>query len=290
MDQNKVDKRGIIYIVIATLGFSIIPILAQIGLATNLGASTLLFYRFFLAFVVFFLYVIIAKKKVKLEEKSDYIHVFLAGLIYSLQCIFFFSSFKYISSSLGEIIYQCYPFFVLILAYFFLNEKITKGKLIGVALSIMGTIITIYGPLGNNHIRGIIYVIITAFISSVYIIFSKQRVSNIDTTVLTMYLCLVCSIVYLLYSLVRKDFVIITDLHLVFNVTVLAICSTVIGFFAFMKAISLLSAGYVSILSLLEPIFTIVLAYLILGVALTPLQLLGTTIVLIGVYIYERGN
>lgn len=57
-----------------------------------------------------------------------------------------------------------------------------------------------------------------------------------------------------------------------------------------MKAISLLSAGYVSILSLFEPIFTIVLAYVILDVALTPLQMIGTTIVLIAVYIYMKGE
>lgn len=290
MDKNKIDKRGIFYIIIATLGFSIIPILAQLGLSTNLGASTLLFYRFFIAFFVFFFYIITLKKKAKLEKKSDYINVCLAGLIYSLQCIFFFSSFKYISSSLGEIIYHCYPFFVLVLAYLFLNEKITKGKLVGVTLSIIGTIVTIYGPLGSNDIRGIIYVVITAFVSSIYIIFTKKRVSNIDTTVLTMYLCLVCSIVYFVFSFLTNDFIIITDLHLIFNVTVLAICSTVIGFFAFMKAISFLSAGYVSILSILEPIFTIVLAYLILDVALTPLQMIGTAIVLIAVYIYERGN
>lgn len=290
MNNSRLNKRGIIYIVIATLGFSIIPILAQLGLATNLKASTLLFYRFFLAFIIFLLYIIIGKKNAKLEKKSDYMDVFLAGLIYSLQCIFFFSSFKYISSSLGEIIYHCYPFFVLVLAYFFLNEAITKSKLIGVVLSIIGTIITIYGPLGNNDIRGISYVVITAFVSSIYIIFTKKRLSKIDNTVLTMYLCLVCSIVYFFFSLLTNDFVIITDLHLIFNVTVLAVCSTVVGFFAFMKAISLLSAGYVSILSLFEPIFTIVLAYVILDVALTPLQMIGTTIVLIAVYIYMKGE
>lgn len=230
MNNSRLKKRGIIYIVIATLGFSIIPILAQLGLATNLKASTLLFYRFFLAFIIFLLYIIIGKKNAKLEKKSDYMDVFLAGLIYSLQCIFFFSSFKYISSSLGEIIYHCYPFFVLVLAYFFLNEAITKSKLIGVVLSIIGTIITIYGPLGNNDIRGISYVVITAFVSSIYIIFTKKRLSEIDNTVLTMYLCLVCSIVYFFFSLLTNDFVIITDLHLIFNVTVLAVCSTVVGF------------------------------------------------------------
>lgn len=281
---------GVIYIVIATLGFSIIPILAQLGLSASLAASTLLFYRFFLAFIIFFFYAFSTKKKFILDKKVEYLNVIFAGFIYALQCIFFFSAFKYISSSLGEIIYHCYPFFVLILAHFFLNETITKNKLIGVFLSIVGIIITIYGPLGNKDIRGIAYVLMSAFMSSVYIIFTKKKASNIDTTVLTMYLCVVCSIVYFIYSLITNQFILITDWDLILNVIILAVCSTVIGFFAFMKSITLLSAGYVSVLSLLEPIFTIVLAYIMLDVALTPLQIIGTIIVVTSVYIYEKGN
>ncbi|MGL6106200.1 EamA family transporter [Romboutsia sp.] len=61
--------------------------------------------------------------------------------------------------------------------------------------------------------------------------------------------------------------------------------STIVGFFAFMKVISLLSVGQVSILSLIEPIFTIILAYIILGTKLTILQIIGTVVILLAIYI-----
>lgn len=51
------------YIVIATLGFSIIPILANMGLSSNLSSAVLLFYRFFIAGLIFLFYCVITKKE-----------------------------------------------------------------------------------------------------------------------------------------------------------------------------------------------------------------------------------
>jgi len=114
-------------------------------------------------------------------------------VIYSIQCIFFFSSFNHISSSLGEIIFHCYPLFVLITAKVFLDESITLNKVLGVGLSVIGIGIVLYAPWNVAEITGIIYVIISALTSSIYMVYTKKKVVDIDNTVLTMYLCSVCS-------------------------------------------------------------------------------------------------
>ena len=166
-------KSGIVYIIFATLGFSLIPIMAQIGLSPDMTAGTLLFYRFFIAGILFLLYCIVTHKKVVLEDRASFFSVILAGCIYSAQCIFFFSSFNYISSSIGEILYHCYPLFVLVLANVFLKETITKNKVLGVVLSIIGMCIVLYAPWSSAEIRGIIYVVLTAIISSIYMVYTK---------------------------------------------------------------------------------------------------------------------
>ena len=288
MSEEMISRKGVAYIVIATLGFSLIPILAQMGLSTDLKAATLLFYRFFIATLLFLIYCLATKKSLRLRNRKEYFYVAVAGCIYCVQCIFFFSSFQYISSSLGEIIYHCYPLFILVLANLFLKESITRNKVFGVILSVIGVFIVLYAPWGAHEIRGIVYVVVTAFVSSVYMVYTKKRVSDIDTTVLTMYLCLVCSVLYLAYSIIKGEFAVLQTYQIIINVCILSVCSTVIGFFSFMKAISLLKVGQVSILSLLEPIFTIIIAFLLLGVQLTSLQMIGTAVVLLAIYVYER--
>lgn len=285
---KKSSRQGVFYIIIATAGFSLIPVLAQMGLATDMTAATLLFYRFFIAAVIFLIYCLITRKSILLKDSREYIFVIIAGVIYSAQCILFFSSFRYISSSIGEIVYHCYPIFILILAYIFLKEPITKTKVAGVILSITGIVIVLYGPWNLLETIGIVYVVFTALISSVYMVFTKKTVSSVDTTVLTFYLCVVCSVIYFCYSMLSNEFAIIPDVSIAVNVIILAVCSTVIGFFFFMKAIILLPVGQVSILSLLEPVFTIILAFFMLRVDLTVIQILGTGIVLIGIYVYEK--
>ncbi len=283
-----VKRKGIIYIVLGTLGFSLIPIMAQIGLSSDMTAGTLLFYRFFIAGLLFLIYCLATQKRILLSNRKEYIYVIIAGCIYSAQCIFFFSSFNYISSSIGEILYHCYPLFVLILANRFLKEPVTKNKVIGVILSVIGVCVVLYAPWSSAEVRGIVYVVLTALISSCYMIYTKKYTSEISTTVLTMYLCAVCSVIYLGYTLIREEFTLPNDIKIVLNILVLAVCSTVIGFFFFMKAISLLTVGQVSIFSLLEPIFTIVIAFVLLDVQLTGAQYIGTIIVLISIYIYEK--
>ena len=125
-------------------------------------------------------------------------------------------------------------------------------------------------------------------IKNYFVIFKKKYTSEIDTTVLTTYLCMICAVIYFVYAMIRGEFTVPDSFEIVLNIMILAVCSTVVGFFCFMKAILLLPVGQVSILSLLEPIFTIIIAFLFLDVKLTVMQCAGTCIVLIAIYIYER--
>lgn len=282
-------KKGVLFMLLATIGFSIIPVLASIGFTLDLTAATLLFYRFFMAALFFLAYCVIKKKSLQLGSAKAYISVILAGIVYALQCLFFFSAFRYISPSLGEILYHCYPLFILVLAAVFLKESVTSQKVLGVILSIIGVAITLYAPWNVAEIKGIIFVVMTALISSIYMVFTKKYTSSIDTTVLTTYLCFVCSSVLLGYVLIMGEFVWLNTWQGFLNAGLLAFWSTIIGLFAFMKAISYLNIGLVSILSLSEPIFTIVISYFVLGTTLTILQIVGTAVILSAIYIYEIG-
>lgn len=281
-------KKGLFYIIIATLGFSIIPILANIGFSLDLSAATLLFYRFLIAAVFFLVYCLIKKKSILIKDGKGGLYILIAGIIYAMQCLLFFSAFEFISPSIGEILYHCYPLFILVLAGVFLKESVTKQKVTGVILSVIGVSITLYAPWNSLEIKGIVMVVLTALVSSVYMVFNKKFTSEMDTILLTTYLCIICSFIFLIYSLVMGEFTIIKTWNGWLSVSLLAFWSTIVGLFAFMKSITLLDVGLVSVLSLCEPIFTILLSFLILGTTLTYVQIIGTCIILLAIYVYEK--
>ncbi|MDR1135900.1 MAG: DMT family transporter [Clostridiales Family XIII bacterium] len=283
-----INGKGLAWILIATVGFSVIPIIASMGFAENYTPVTLLFYRFFIAGIVFLIYCVLSRKKIALQDKSTVVAMCTAGGLYSIQCIFFFSAFQYISSSVGEIVYHCYPLFVLPLAAVFLHESLTAQKIFGVVLAVAGTAVILYSPWELAEIKGIVYVFVSTFTSSFYMVFTKKYLGSIDSAALTMYLCFVCAAVYFVYGLMKGELAAPTGYKAFVYIGILSFWSTIVGFFAFMKAISLLTAGQVSVFSLLEPVFTVTLAYIMLGDKLAALQIAGALVILAGIIIYDR--
>jgi drug/metabolite transporter (DMT)-like permease len=281
-------KKGTLYIVVSALGFSIIPILATLGFSADMAAGTMLFYRFFLAGCLFCVYCLIKKKPLLFENKKNYAYLVIAGAIYSTQCILFFSSFHYISAAVGEVIFYIYPVFVAVLSAVFLNEKITKYKVIGIMAAVAGIGVILYAPGGGAHLRGVVMVILSAFASSCYFIFNKKFTTETDTPILMTYICFTCSLIYFFFSIFRGEFAVPGEWNVWLYIVLLAVWSTVVGLFCLMKGLKLLEAGMASLVSLSEPIFTILLSYMILGTALTPVQLAGSAVVIAAIYLYEK--
>lgn len=290
-DQQKPDHRirkGVFYILASSLGFSIIPILATLGLSTNISTETLLFYRFFLAGVVFFAYSLVRQRPFLFQSRKNSLYLVTAAIIYSIQCILFFSAFQYIAPALGEVIFYIYPVFVAVLSVIFLKESMTKYKITGIFIALVGISVVLYAPGGGVHLKGVVLVILSALASSCYFIFNKKFTSDISAPVIMTYVCFTCSVLYLAYSLLSGEFTVPSQGKVWLYILLLALWSTSVGLFCLMQGLKLLSSGMASLLSLMEPIFTILLSYAIFGTALSPVQLMGTGMVIVAIYIYDR--
>lgn len=279
--------KGIWSILISTLGFSVIPIFARLGLEQGYSSALLLFYRFFFAFIIFYLYLKLTKYKFAQDKKIIKSFV-IGGIIYTLQCLCYFTAFQYISISLGAIIYNTYPIFTILFSKFFLKTIVTFKMILGVILAIIGSIFVIYSPMTENKVIGIALVILTTIFSGGYMVYTKKYLNEINSLELTTYVSLICSITLFLLSFFSGKFVILTELSSLFYVLILAFFSTVIGLLGFMKAISYLDVGLVSVINLIEPFFTVIFSHLIFKDTLTVLQIIGALIIVSGVYFYEK--
>lgn len=293
MEQNdkiiilKNRYKGIVSILISTLGFSVIPIFARLGLKQGYSSSLLLFYRFLFAFFIFYFYLKLTKYRITSDKKMIK-KICIIGIIYSLQCLCYFSAFQYISVSLGAIIYNTYPIFTILFSKFFLRTTITFKMILGVILAILGSTFVIYSPMTENKLLGILLVILTTIFSGAYMVYTKKFLNTVNSLELTTYVSLICSITLFGISFFSGTFVILTDLSTLLYVLILAFFSTVIGLLGFMKAISYLDVGLVSIINLIEPFFTVTISYILFKDTLTLLQLIGGFIIVLGVYFYEK--
>ncbi|WP_418965621.1 DMT family transporter [Cetobacterium sp.] len=160
--------------------------------------------------------------------------------------------------------------------------------ILGVILAILGSTFVIYSPMTENKLLGILLVILTTIFSGAYMVYTKKFLNTVNSLELTTYVSLICSITLFGISFFSGTFVILTDLSTLLYVLILAFFSTVIGLLGFMKAISYLDVGLVSIINLIEPFFTVIISYILFKDTLTLLQLIGGFIIVLGVYFYEK--
>jgi drug/metabolite transporter (DMT)-like permease len=72
--------------------------------------------------------------------------------------------------------------------------------------------------------------------------------------------------------------------------TWMVVMGTVIPFALAMKSLGYISAAQASIVGMTEPLIASIIAWIVLSEVLTPLQIAGGVIVLVGVYLAERSR
>ncbi len=112
-------------------------------------------------------------------DKKDYFKFFIAALFgVVINMLFFFKGLEYSSPIHAASIMVTVPIIILILSAVILKEKVTKLKIVGVALALTGALVlTIYGKstrAADNIPLGNLFVFINAISYSIYVILIKK--------------------------------------------------------------------------------------------------------------------
>ena len=116
-------------------------------------------------------------------EKGDFIKLFLAAVFgVVINMLFFFKGLEFTSPIHASAIMTITPIIILILSAYALGEKITKLKVFGVILGLIGALIlTIYGKssrAGDNVPLGNLLIFLNAISYSIYVILIKKLTSK----------------------------------------------------------------------------------------------------------------
>jgi len=112
-------------------------------------------------------------------DRKDYLKFFIAALFgVVINLLFFFKGLEYTSPIHASSIMVIVPIIILILSSIILKENVTKLKIIGVALGLIGALIlTIYGKsarAGDNVPLGNLFIFFNAISYSFYVILIKK--------------------------------------------------------------------------------------------------------------------
>jgi drug/metabolite transporter (DMT)-like permease len=187
------------------------------------------------------------------------------------------------------------PMVTTLLAFFFLRSRLRPRQIFGILLSFAGVLMTITGADFDllrrfSFNEGDLWMLAAVAAWAAYSVFSKSKGQGIPPIVLTYYSFLVCTIVLIPFVVMEKPWEFLASIPASAHMAVLymSVFPSVIGYLVQQMAIKEIGPGRASIFVNLVPVFSIILAVLILGETLEPIKLLTAAMIIAGVYTCQR--
>ena len=298
--ENQQDYYvGIIFVIIGAIAFSAKAVM--IKLAYAYGASvdpiSLMMLRMIMALPFFLLVAFWTNRNTSQESltRKDWLAICCLGILgYYMASLLDFKGLQYISAGLERLILFLYPTFVVLLSAIFLKRRINRSEVSALLLSYAGILFVVVDNVSvdsNNVIKGGLLVTGSALAFAFFLMGSGEMIKRIGSTRFTAYAMTVSCIVTILHYVITHEFVLPDFPKQVYSLALmLAIISTVIPAFLMNAGIRRVGASSASIMSSIGPISTLILAYFLLDETINGVQIIGTALVVMGVYLVGRSK
>jgi drug/metabolite transporter (DMT)-like permease len=235
------------------------------------------------------------RKRTPLKASDIWPFTYLGFLGVILNQGLFTVGLNYTTSDHSAVIIAIGPVIVLLLARAFGLEIVTAGKILGMAISFVGVFLleTENGsPANSPFLLGDTITFFGVIGFAAYAVLGKRIVSKYDAVAMNTF-NLVASAVLLLPLTIRQA------IHLNWKgvglagwlgMIYMALGSSIAAYTIFYWLLRFMSASRVAVLSYFQPVVVIVLSVLFLSEHPTRNLLIGTALVLVGVYLAERGR
>jgi drug/metabolite transporter (DMT)-like permease len=283
-------STGTLLCLASAAAFGAMGIFGKLAYDDGATVSTLLAVRFALAAVLFWLFMAYsgrARAVRALPRRDVAIALALGGIGYSAQAGAYFAALDRIDASLLALLVYTYPTIVTVAAIALRRERANPRTAAPLVLASTGLVLVLAGaggaeldPIGTG------LGLAAAVVYSVYILTSEGVAARIGTLALSTLVCTGAATTLTLAGLALGDL----NLGSVNAAGLgwlagLAVVSTVGAIGLFFAGLQRVGSTAASILSTLEPVVTVALAYLVFGESLGTAPLAGGALVLIAVLV-----
>ncbi|MDD5578363.1 MAG: DMT family transporter [Methylobacter sp.] len=302
--HNRHAIIGCFFVVLGALGFSAKAVLIKLAYddSHQLDAITLMMLRmaislpFFLAVSLWTANAPPTTRDALMLNRKDHLMIFGLGILgYYIASLLDFEGLQYISASLERLILFLYPTFVVLFSAGIQRKAINRHQALALVLSYAGMILVFVENMTPDEVPklylGSTLVFFSAITFAFFLMGSGMMVKRMGSTRFTAYSMTIACLATGLHFVIRHG---LSPMNLPASVyrlaLIMAIFSTVLPAFLMNAGIRRIGAGSASIISSIGPIGTLGLAFLLLGEQLTFAQLIGTVLVLMGMYVISQAK
>ncbi|MEN8153489.1 MAG: DMT family transporter [Acidobacteriota bacterium] len=282
--MTKADKfKGILLAVISSVCVSLVYITSRIVQQTM---PTDLFILWWFAFAsIWALVILIIKRKDfscyigKVKEFRLFFLYFIISETFG--AFFFFYVIKFVNPSIVSFVGSITPLFVAIIAFFYINEKLSLREITGGIISVSGVILITY-------VSPDIPVKYTLLILSVVVVYSfnnvliKKKTKDIPPILITLVRIFFLFLTFLAYK-ISSGLIRLPNQNELFFLFLGSLLGPILGMFALFSSLKFIKSTQVSLIKNSQPFLVVLFSYFFLKTTITNEQLLAGTLIIIGI-------
>ncbi|HVK51442.1 MAG TPA: DMT family transporter [Pseudoxanthomonas sp.] len=292
--STRLPLSGFALAALGAIAFSGKAIIVKLGYRYGVDAITLLALRMLVAFPFFLLMGLWASRRATPLMRGDVPKILGLGFFgYYLASFLDFAGLAYITATLERLILYLTPTLVLLINLWVFGKRASRLQWSALLISYIGVLLA-FGhdwQLGGANIAvGGALVFGSALAYAIYLVGSGEMVRRVGAVRLTAYASSVASVLCIgQFLLLRPAYTLASLPQEVWSLSLLngTLC-TVLPVLMVMMAVSRIGSALAAQIGMLGPVSTIILSLFLLGEPMGPWQVLGTVLVMVGVFVVSR--
>ena len=227
-------------------------------------------------------------------RKPDYLVLFPASIILAAHFLIQALGLVYTTATNTAWLIATIPVFIAILSYIFLREKLTLGKILGIAVAMFGVLLLISNgrlySLGWLESIGDWLILASCITWSIYTIITRNITRRRNPLTISFNLLLLPAILLTIYTLFTTPIGRFISLpsEIIGLLVFLGVFCLGLAHWFWLEGLSRKGAVDVGVYLYIEPVVTTLAAIPILGEKLTFFMVIGAILIIGGVYLVER--
>ncbi len=189
-------SMGIIAAMAAALAAGLIPVLTKALMLDGWDATTILFYRYAVVFIILGLTFIMKKERIRVTKKQAVELVAFSAVGYGGSTFLLAQAFNYLPMGLATMLYFSYPLFVVMMMALIFKEKPNRIKIIALAIAITGIIFLMNFSLDLVN-WGTVLALGSGLAYGIYLVSLQQSsLKTLENRVIIFYLGGICAVFF----------------------------------------------------------------------------------------------
>ncbi|MEH7179686.1 EamA family transporter [Neobacillus vireti] len=286
-------NKGILFILVGAGCFGFTPIFAKLGFNYGYSLGQINIVQMIISSFLLWSLTLLKRSSFKGLNRKNIPQIMVTGCFIGLTSIFYYGAMQYLPASLAIILMFQFVWIGIILEWIFSKIKPAPITILSIILILIGVFFAsnlLNGDLQGLPLKGFLFGILSAFTYAGFIFFSGKVAVNVDPLTRTSLMATGSTILVLVLFMRDIPSVLPFEANLLTTALGVSLFGAVLPPLFFAVGAPLVSGGIANILTSIELPVAILSASIILSEEITPLQWLGTAIILAAIALNELGS